>query len=90
MNRMNISIIIEQVQRIAESQAGVNSELVIKEGIVYIIFPDGTWIDFTVPKVNTGPKPGESDSEIKERLRFERTDQERYDSVSVTGSGRKV
>lgn len=77
MNRMNMSIIISQVQRIAESQAGVNSELVINDGIVYIIFPDGTWIDFTVPKVNPGPVEKKSD-------------QERYDSVSVTGSGRKV
>ena len=78
MNRINVAIIIEQVQRIAESQAGVNSHLTIKDGIVYINFPDGSYIDFTRPKFNPYP-PVDS-----------LTDQQRYDSVSVTGSGRKV
>ncbi len=56
MNRLNISIIIEQIQRIAESQAGTSSKLTIKDGIAYITFPDDSYLDFTVPKHNAPPE----------------------------------
>jgi len=71
MNRINVSVIIQQIARIAETQGGERSELTIKDGIVYITFPDGSYIDFTVPKHNAPPNPFDSDSEIKEKRRHD-------------------
>lgn len=58
MNRINISVIIQQIARIAETQAGERTELTINKGIVYITFPDGSYIDFTMPKHNPPSEPG--------------------------------
>lgn len=44
--------LIQPIWNTIEQVVGRRGEMRIEEGIVYITFPDGTYIDFTVPHEN--------------------------------------
>ncbi len=71
MSGLNIGKLLADVIHSVEDESGEKVNWQIEDGIVYIKFKNGAFIDFTIPKYN-------------------RADQERYDSVTVTGSDRLV
>jgi len=71
LSGLNIGRLLADVIHSVEDESGEKVNWQIENGIVYIKFESGAFIDFTIPKYN-------------------KTDQERYDSVTVTGSDRLV
>jgi len=75
------SVLISRIHGLLELMTGQAVERKVKDGIVYLTFPDGSYIDFTAPIHHPPAEPNgelaESDSEIKERLRYEQRTKDR-------------